>query len=135
MCGHNQFFFYCCSCTADSIFTPPRSPHPTHLYLPPLKLPPLALSMCPLYMFLDDPSPSLLHYPPLPSPLVTVNLSFISMFLALFCSIICFVDQVPVRGEIIWYFSFCMAKENSIFCFLPIRRGWTKNVCILQFVF
>ena len=42
--------------------------HPTHCYHPPSTLPPLALSMGPLYMFLDDPSPFFPHYP-LPAPL------------------------------------------------------------------
>ena len=44
------------------------APHPIHPCLPPLNLPPLALSMCPLYMFLDGPFPIFPHYlvpPPL----------------------------------------------------------------------
>ena len=49
-------------------FHPTTAPHPTHPCLPPLNLPPLALSMCPLYMFLDGPLPTFPHYPsPLPS--------------------------------------------------------------------
>ena len=50
-------------------------------------------------------SPSL-HYSSLPSPLVTVSLFFISMSLVIFCLLICFVDYVPLIGEIIWYLSF-----------------------------
>ena len=44
-------------------------PDPTPHWLPPLKLPPLALSSCPLYLFLDGPSPVFSHYPSPPSPL------------------------------------------------------------------
>ena len=36
---------------------PYHIPHPTHPHLPPSNLPPLALSMGPLYMFLDGPPP------------------------------------------------------------------------------
>ena len=45
-------------------------------------------------------------YPPSPSLLVTVSLFFISMSLVIFCLFVCFVDQVPLIGEIIWYLSF-----------------------------
>ena len=38
-------------------FPPISSPNPSHPHLPPSILPPLALSTCPLYMFLDGPSP------------------------------------------------------------------------------
>ena len=41
-----------------SPFSPHHGPQPTHPRLPPSNLPPLALSMCPIYMFLDGPSPS-----------------------------------------------------------------------------
>ena len=67
-------------------------PHPTHPYLPPSNLPPLILSMGPLDMFLDGPSPIFPHYPSPCSPLVTVSLFSISMFLVIFCLLICFVD-------------------------------------------
>ena len=70
-----QFFFFCflkisfyySSSTVVSIFTPP-APCPTHPHLPPSNLPPLALSMCPLYMFLGGPSPIFPHYPSPPNP-------------------------------------------------------------------
>ena len=85
-------FFHCFSSTIVSIFKPHTSPHTTHLHLPPLNLPSLALSMCPLYMFLDGPS-SIIHYYPYPSSsLVTVRLFFISMLLVVFCLLVCFVD-------------------------------------------
>ena len=62
--NHWWFFFYfisfyCCSSTVVSIF-PLTCPPPL---LSPSNLPPLALSMCPLYMFLDGPSPIFPHYP------------------------------------------------------------------------
>ena len=69
----------------------PFSPHhsPTHPCLPPLNLPTLALSVCPLYMFLDGLSPVFPHYPSPHSPLVTVSLFFISMSLVIFCFLVC----------------------------------------------
>ena len=79
-----------------SLFSPTMSPCPTHPLLQPLNLPPLALSMCSLHMFLGGPSPIFSHYPSLPSPLVTVSLFFISMALVIFCLLVCFVDQVPL---------------------------------------
>ena len=80
-------------------------PHPSHPHLPPSNLPPSALSICPLYMFLNGPSPIIPHYPSLPSSLVTISLFFISMTLVVFCLFVCFIDYVPVKGEIIWYLS------------------------------
>ena len=87
-------------------FHPSKVPHPTYPCLPPSNLPPLALSMSPLYIILYDPFPSFLCYLPPPTPLVTVSLFFISMSLVIFCLLVCFVDYVPLIGEIIWYLSF-----------------------------
>ena len=97
-------FFYCCSSTVVSIFIPPRPPTPPI----PASYPqtPLALSMCPLYMYLDNPSPIFSHYPFSPSPLVTVHLFLISKSLVIFFLLVCFVDQVPLTGKSIWYLSF-----------------------------
>ena len=59
------FFFLCfygCLNTLVSIFSPPLSQTPAiHTSLP-QSYPALVLSMCPLYMFLDNPSPFSLHY-------------------------------------------------------------------------
>ena len=44
-------------------FYPTTAPCSTYPQLPPSNLPPLALSMCLLYMFLDGPSPIFTHYP------------------------------------------------------------------------
>ena len=78
-------FFYCCSRTVVPIFPPPLSPAPPTLTSHPPSFPTLALSMGPLYMFLDDPFPSFPYYPPPPSPLVTVSLFFISTSMVIFC--------------------------------------------------
>ena len=97
-------FFYCCSSTVVSIFTLlPPYPHP---HLPPLNLPSLFLSICPFYMFFDGPSPFIPYYPSPSSSLVTVSLFFILMSLVIFCLLVCFFDQVPLIGEIIWHVSF-----------------------------
>ena len=67
---------------------------------------PLSVSMGPLYMFLDLTLPLLCPVIPLPSPLLTVSLFFISMSLVLFSLLLCFVDYVPLIGEVISYWSF-----------------------------
>ena len=78
------YFFYCSS-TIISIFTAPHPP------APPSHLCPLALSMCPSYVFLDAP-PIIPYYPYPLSSLVTVRLFFISMSLVVFCLLIFLVD-------------------------------------------
>ena len=95
------FFFY-----VVQVQLSPFSHHQFPYIIHPQSIHTLALSMGPLYMFLDDPSPSFPHYPSLPSPLVTVSLFFISMSLVIFYLLVCFVDQVPLIGEIILYLSF-----------------------------
>ena len=79
-------FTYSCLHFPATTFTPP--PIPTSH---PQSYPPLALSMDPLYMFLDDSFPSFPHYY-LPPSLVTVSLFFISVSVILFCLLVCFVD-------------------------------------------
>ena len=87
------FFLNWCLSTVISTFTPPPlSPVPPTTTSHPQSFPLLALFMCPLYEFLDDPSPSFPHYFPPSSPLVTVSLFFISTSLVLFCLLVCFVD-------------------------------------------
>ena len=103
-----QNSFYCCSSTVVSIFLSPFPPATPTTTSHPQSEPPLALSMGPLYMFLDNPSPSFPHYPLSLSPLVSVSLFFTSVSLVLFCSFVCFVDQVPLIGEIIWCLSFIL---------------------------
>ena len=82
-------FFYCSSTAV--IISLPIPPHPTHPHLPPSRLPPLAVSMCPLYMFLANLSSFPPSAPPI-SPLVTVSLFFIYMSLVVFCLLVCFFD-------------------------------------------
>ena len=69
------FLIFYFSSRVVSIFTPPQPP--IHSHLSPLNLPPLALSMCPLYMFLDGPS---LIFPNYPSPPPLWLLSVYSLF-------------------------------------------------------
>ena len=71
-------FLYCFSLIVVPVKLSPFPPltippHPTHPCLPPLILLPLALSMCPLYMFLNDPSPNFPPYPCPPSPLSVLS--------------------------------------------------------------
>ena len=67
-----------------SPFSHNHFPPPHHHHIPRSILPPMALSMGPLYMFFDDPFSSFLHYVPSPSLLVTVSLLLISMSLVIF---------------------------------------------------
>ena len=70
-----------------SIFTPTRPHTPPHPHLPPSNLPPLALSMGPLYMFLDGPFPI---SPPYPSPAASPwLLSVCSLFQCLWLYFAC----------------------------------------------
>ena len=82
-----------------SPITPPTPSNPTSC--------PLALSMGPLYMFLDDPSPSFPLFsllPLLPSGYCKFVLYFnVSGSILLIC---CFVGQVPLIDEIIRYLPF-----------------------------
>ena len=80
-------------------------PHPNDPHLPPSILPHFGSSMGPLYMFFEDLSPCFpftsCH---LPSDYCQFVLYFMS--LVIFCLLVCFVDQVPLIGEIIRYLSF-----------------------------
>ena len=85
------FFFNCCSSTVVSISCPSFPLTLDILTVPPRSYPPLALFMCPLYMFLTT-----LPHPPLSlpaSPLVIVSLFFISMSLVIFCLLVCCLDS------------------------------------------
>ena len=74
-------------------FHPTAAPHPTHPCFSALNLPLMALSMCPLYMFLMDfPLFSLLS--PLHLPSGYCQFALYSMSLVVFCFLVCFVDQI-----------------------------------------
>ena len=83
----------------------PFSPHPSHPHLPPLIPALLVQSMCPSQMFLK----TLPSFPPIiPSQLPTgycqIVLNFnVSGYISF---LVCFVDQVPMISDIIWYLSF-----------------------------
>ena len=97
--------FYCCSSTVVCIYLPPSPPSQPS---PPPSPDSTSPWLCPCVLYICSRKP----FPPLPlvslptSPLVTVRLFFISMSLVTFCLFVCFADQVPVKGEIIWYLSF-----------------------------
>ena len=82
--------------------SPLPCPSPPHIQSSPT----LVWSMSPLYLFLDLALPLLFPFIHLPSPLVTVSLFFISMSLVVFCSLVHFVDYVPLISQVIWYLSF-----------------------------
>ena len=119
----------------------------SHHYLPPPPPPPTF-----------DPSPfgfvhgSFIHVPwwpfsvfptlsPPPSPLVTVSLFLISMSLIVFCLLICFVDYVPVKDDIIWYLYFTtwltslsIMLSNSIHAVMKGRSSYflLRNVPLCE---
>ena len=94
LCSRQVIFFYCCSSTFVSIFTPPIPvSHPqTH----PLWLSPCVLHTCSLMA--SPLSPIIPLLPPLWLP------SDCSLFQHLWLYFACLF--VPLIGEIIWYFSF-----------------------------
>ena len=100
--GGDGDFFYCCSSTNFVHYSP--SPQPS----PPPSLNPDLLWLCP-YVLYTCSCQTFPLFPPLSppcSPLVTDSLLLISMSLVIFCLLVCFVDYVPLIGEIIWYLSF-----------------------------
>ena len=96
------FLYFYCSMTVIPIFLPLLPlpyPHP-----PPTSNPPHHRCLCPWVFYTCSLTWPFLFFPQLPnSPLATVSLFFTSMSLVLFCSFVCFVDQVPLIGETIWY--------------------------------
>ena len=95
-------FKYTCLHFPASIF-----PCPAHPHLPPSILPTFGFVH---ESFIHVPWRPFPYFPSLssspPSSLVTINLFFISMSLVIFCLLVCFVDYVPLTGEIICYLSF-----------------------------
>ena len=73
-------------------FLPPLHPTPAIPTFHPWSYPPLALSICPLYMFLFVCSSSFSPLCPPSSHLATVSLFLISMSVVIFCLLVYFVD-------------------------------------------
>ena len=86
-------------------FSPPLSPTQ---HSPPPTLDPTLLWFCSRVLYtcsLTTLAPFSLLSPPT-YLLVTVSLFLISVSVVTFCLFVCFVDQVPLTGEITWYLSF-----------------------------
>ena len=109
----NLFFLHflnCCSSTVASIsphhHSPPSQPSP------PPTLHPTPLWCCPCVLYTCSWK-ALPHFPllsPPTYPLVTIIFFFlISLSLVIFCLLVCFVNWVPVKGEIIRYLSLTVA--------------------------
>ena len=98
--------FYCCSSTVVSIFTPPL-PSTTAILDSHLRsYPHLALSMCPLYMFLDDPFS---FFPIYPLPSTQWLLSVCYLFQCLWLYFVClFVLLIRFHLEVRSY-SICIS--------------------------
>ena len=84
-------------------FPPTSPPHPSHPHLP--SLIPLLFGFVHVSFIVHKPFPLFPLLSPPISLLVTVRLFLISMSLVVFCLLVCFIDQVPVKGEVIWYLS------------------------------
>ena len=107
--------FYCCSSYNCPHFPPPLSPTP---------LTPTSHAQSYPHNGFFNGSFILVPWWPFPffplssspTPLVTVSLFFISMSLVIFGLFVCFVDKVPLIGEIIWYLSFtsCLISLSRI---------------------
>ena len=74
------------------------------------------------------------YFPPLSlpsSPPVTASLFLISMSLVMFCLLacllVCFVDQVALIGEIIWYLSFTTIISLSIMLSRSTHANWCSH--------
>ena len=107
------FFFYCCSSTVFCLFPPPQPNTPT---LPTsLPFPPHQVN-CPCVLYNCSYKPfTLFPCNSLHSPLW--SLSACSQFQCLWlCLLICFLDYVPIKGEIIWYLSFiaCLISHSIL---------------------
>ena len=110
---------YYCSVTFVLLFSPLLTPTRSPLQLP---------QLIPTIVCAHESSVHVLRLPlslviPLPPFLwSSISLFFISKFLVLFCSLVCFVDYVPFIGEIIWYLSFTawLTSFTSAKCF-PLK--------------
>ena len=94
--------FYCYSIILVCIFSPSLHPTPVKPTSLPCVHPPPWFCPCVLYSSSCKPLSSL---SPPHSPLAIVTMFLTSVSLVIFCLLFSFVDYVPVKGEIIWYFS------------------------------
>ena len=121
----------------------PYSPHHSHPPQPslPPTCDPTPLWLCPWVLY----ACSLMTLPPSPtglspptSPLVTVSLFFISMSVVIFCLRVCFVDLVPLIGEIIWYLSFTAwlisLSIMPLFFFFLLNQLYSDQIMLLSCV-
>ena len=132
------FSFYC-----HSIIGVPISPlytPPPFLPLPPtFSPPPHPPSLCPwvLQTWALTTRPLLSAIIPVSPPLWSLSVcSFFPMSLVLVCLLVCFVDQVPLIGEIIWYLSFTawlvslsIMLPSSIHAVLKDRSSFFSLLC------
>ena len=110
----NNNSFYCCSLIVVPIL-PLSSPLPTSTVSPH----PVVHVCGSFILVLNQAFPFLSSLTPLCNPCqVLVSRFLVSMPLILFCSFICFVHQVPIIGEIIWYlyFDFIFLCCYSCYC-------------------
>ena len=109
--------FYCCSITVVCIYPPPQpNPPPSLASTPHLGFVHVSFIVVP-----ENRSPHCLSHPS--SPLAVVRLFLISMSMVIFCLLFSFVDYVPVKGEIIWYFSLYSAERKKEL--YPLQQhGW-----------
>ena len=115
-------FLYCCSITVVPISSPLHSsahlPHSVSANPPPHCLCPWVLYTCSLITL------------PLLSCLIPILPSghcqfVISMSLVLFCLLGCFVDQVTLLGEIIWYLSL----PPGLLHLFPLKGQRSQSIC------
>ena len=110
---------------------PTTPPHPRHAHFPPLLPPLLGFVHVSFIVVPKNPSPlsRILPLSPPTSPLVTINLFLISVSLTLFCLLVCFVDYIPVKGEMVfvwclslttWLISLSIILPSSI---LAVAKG------------
>ena len=137
-----QFFFSCFIIQVElSPFSrhhfPPSPPTPTSH---PPTFPTLALSMGPLYMFLDDPSLSFSCYLPPSSTLVTFSLFFISVSLVIVCLFVLLIRfYLQVRSGILKVFVFhCLAHftQHNFLQFHPCchkAQELLLSLCCVEF--
>ena len=124
------FIFYCCLVTVVPIFLPLLTPtlHPPPTFNP--SPPSIALSMGPLYMFLDDPSPS---FPVIPSPTHSGYCQFVLYFhvsgsILLACVFWWLVSTYRSDNIVsvfhIWLISFNMMLSTSIHAVMKGRSSF-----------